>query len=114
MGDADMGILGDDRVAVRVSRCEVDGVEFPLAPEGRTREFAPPEGLFLEGDFRALPMLKRRARTPNDDVGAAAHPLGRFVSRPDDRLHLLWIRDRGIAGAVLETHQVARRVAVCP
>ncbi len=78
--------------------------------------------MLLELEIRVVPVLERDADAAHDQVGAAAHPGRPFLAHPDDLLEREWVGaghagdplpralgDR-VLGAVLEAHQVARRV----
>src|SRR5579872_3498171 len=102
-----MGVLGDDRIAVLIDGGKIESVEFDGGAERRAGIFVPADHLLLEVDRRTVPVLERDANAPHDEVAAAAHEGGTFIADPD-----YLIEQPGPMRTVLETHQIARRLAL--
>ncbi len=107
---AHMGILRDHRVSVRVDRVEVQRVGFAGLAERRAGDLVAAHGLFLEAELHPVPVLQGDADRAGDQIAAAAHPAA-FIADPDDVVHQRRIAGRRVHGAILETHEIARRLA---
>ncbi len=111
-GQPHVRVLGDDRVAVlvRARRDRADRIRawLPIgAPlnicDGRSP--APGNRLGIRSQCSSAMRMRR-----DDEVAAALHPAGAFARRPRRTRHRSGSLVGGLLRAVLEAHQVARRV----
>ena len=106
-GEADVGIVGEDGVAVLVHGVVIGLVEFVFPGERGAGIFATPDGLLLEINVGAVPVFQGHADSAHDDVRTAFHPFGAFIADPDMIVHELAIGGGRVVGAVLEAHEIA-------
>src|SRR5881394_791857 len=108
-GEADVGVDGDRRFAAAFG-IEVEWVGLLAAAEGGALVLVAADRRLLVFQRRAVPDLEQHADAAGDQIAAPAHPGGAFVADPDEALHRFGVLGADVRRAVLEAHQVARRV----
>ena len=89
-------------------RSRSSGVELVLQAERRAGYLCRPMVCSWKPTLRAVPVFQRHADAADHQIAAAAHPGRPVVADPHD-----FVRSAaGVVGAVLEAHQIARRLAV--
>src|SRR5208337_2281540 len=82
--EPDMGVVGDQRVAVLVRAVKIERVLFAGLADRRPGIFVPANHLLLKVDLRSIPMLERNPDPPDHHIAAAAHPVRTLLANPYD------------------------------
>ena len=109
VGEADVGVHGDGRLAVRAGRGEVRFVELGQPAVWRADALGTADDLLLLGERGAVPVLDQHPDLAGHQVRAAGHPVRSVAGGHPDLL----VEQRVVLGlevgcAVLEAEQVAR------
>ena len=110
-GEADVRVDRNDGQTARLPRGEVDLVELVRGAERCAAHLRAADRLLLVEQRRAVPDLDQHADAPGDEVRAAGEPaLIRRRRHPDVLREPVGVLELDVVRAVLEAHQVARRV----
>ena len=94
----------------RCSASRSSGSDSSRPPSGAPLVLVAADRLLLVFQRRAVPDLEQHPDPAGDQVAAAAHPGRPLAADPDEAVHRLGVLGADVRGAVLEAHQVARRV----
>ncbi len=107
-GEPDVGVDRDDRLSGHIFRRQVRDVALGAAGQRGAAGLGPAEDVLLIGEKVAVPPLDLHADPAGHQVGPAPQPrLVALPSDPDVGVHRGGVLAADVAGAVLESHQVA-------